>query len=139
MIDKRINLSDLHSKIVRLTRTGLVLRRVAAKLGVDRTGLTRYCKRHGIEFAVRRTIKGCAEEVRAMAAEGKSSGEIAKRLGFSTVTVLNWCSDNGVLLRDSYHAGVIVAKGKYIMVQVPGHPSADAKGYVRLHRLMIEA
>lgn len=139
MMRKRTNLSSLHDEIVKLAKTGIVGKQIAARLGVDRTGLKRYCDRHGIKVANRRTIEAVSDAVKTLAESGKTSAQIASKLGFSQVTVNKWCSDNSVLLRDGYHSRVIIAKGKYILVQAPGHPTADSKGYVRLHRLIVEA
>ena len=134
----RIPLESIHEAIVELDNQGMVCKKIARELGVDKTGLRRYCDRHGIELAKRATVELSSDAIAKMAKRGKSVQEIATHLGFSQVAIKRWCDCNQVRVRDGFHVGVVIAKGKYITIACPDHPFADAKGYVRLHRLIAE-
>lgn len=126
-------------KIADMLCDGLSAYAISKELGADKAGVARFCHSQGLELPQRYTVDVAADEVRRMLDEGKSYADIAEETGFSQGTVSAWCKKHGLKARDPYHQGIIIAKGKYILVSMPEHPAADGKGYVRLHRLVAEA
>ena len=95
------------------------------------------------------------EELRAMYEQGMSAREIGEKIGASKPTVLTWLCDDDVLIRDGLEAaarkvrvrdlpgypsmGYQLTSDGYVLLRRPDHPTADSEGYVREHRLIMEA
>lgn len=87
-------------------------------------------------------------QVRALRAEGLSATEIGQRLGCSAEPVRELMVEHGIerlpgKARSDRNAfwrgGYAVDKHGYILVRRPERPDANRAGYVRAHRLVMEA
>jgi len=108
--------------------------KIAIKYGVSKKYVLNQMKIFGIP---RRDRIPPVDQVKTMANEGLSTIEIGKRLGFTSVYIRQIAKKNGIFIPDKFHVGYINHHG-YIMVKKPGHPTADSKGYICVHRLIME-
>lgn len=109
--------------------------KIAKKYGVSKKCIMNYMNRFGIK-RTRKTVP--IDEVRSLAASGCSATEIGRMLGFTASAISKAARKNGIHIKDPYHKGYILTHNGYIMVKKPDHPQCDTKGYVRLHRLIME-
>jgi hypothetical protein len=86
----------------------------------------------------RKVTQEIAEKIKAMALDGMSCPKAAKQLGLDPATVRKYARAAGIEFKDSYHVGFITTWNGYRMIQMPDHPQADSKGYVREHRIVAE-
>jgi len=126
------------SEIVDLAADGALLTEIAKHLQVDKSGLRRFTDKLNIAVDPSPTLEGVQDMVLDRVEEGKTAAEIAEELGFSAASVRQFLKKKGWNTRNPYHAHFTIAKGKYLCIKAPGHPACDAKGYVRLHRLIAE-
>ena len=109
---------------------------IASHLGARTKTVTRYCSRHGIVLSPPLRPVDLDDEIRTMAGH-MTVPEIASELGFSATAVRDYCKRNGIVTLSGkpgyYH------QSGYKLVRVPTHPYAGTKGYVREHRLVVEA
>ena len=124
--------------IVELASEGALLTRVAHEADVDKSGLRRFCDNHYIVFQDAPKVADYADDIEKMASEGQSLKNIAEYIEYSETSISRFCKKNGIKVRNPYHQHIIIAKGKYILVDARNHPNADNRGYVRLHRLILE-
>jgi len=109
--------------------------KISKKYGVSKKTILNYMNKFGIS---RREWVVPVKDVRLLAVQGLDSKEIAKELGASRTTVNKVAKANDIEVVNRYHKGYIVTHNGYTMVQRPKHVQADSKGYVRLHRLLME-
>jgi len=80
------------------------------------------------------------DEIRVLLENGATMPELVEATGFSQPGLRKAVERHGLPKPiDKYHKGFITTHNGYKMIQVPGHPGADSKGYVRVHRLIMEA
>ena len=86
--------------------------------------------------------------IRQYAAEGLSQSEMARRLGTNKRQMVREILarkipytpfHQGGKNNPRWKGGEILEKGKYVLVKRPDHPQANRHGYVRKHRLVMEA
>jgi hypothetical protein len=109
--------------------------KVARKHGVSKKCVLNYMERFGIDRS-RNLIP--IYKINELAKGGFSSAEIAKELSFEVSGILKAAKACGIEIADKFHSGQIRTHNGYIMVRRPEHPFADAKGYIRVHRLVME-
>lgn len=113
---------------------------IAAALGANVKTVQRYCLRHGITLPKRVLLADLDDVVRQMCQDGMTVSQISESLDFSQVAINAFCKANGINTVNNYHVGHATTHNGYKLVKAPeGHPGADAKGYVREHRLVMEA
>jgi hypothetical protein len=86
----------------------------------------------------RKVTPEIVEKIKAMALSGMSAPKAAKQLGLDPGTVKKHARAAGIPFKDPYHVGFITTWNGYRMIQMPDHPEADSKGYVREHRIIAE-
>jgi len=86
----------------------------------------------------RRSINDVGGLVSSLALDGWGLEKIAAYVGFSTSAVSDYAKANGVLIIDKFHKGFIVTDSGYIKRMAKDDPTADGKGYVAEHRLVME-
>ena len=114
--------------------------KVAKECGVSKKLILNYMDRYGIVRNKRKTLG--SEEldvIRKMAADGCGAPEIASAIGFTTTAIRVHAAKMGISIADPAHPGYTKTDSGYIMVWNPDHPFCDKKGYVRQHRLVMEA
>jgi hypothetical protein len=109
---------------------------IAQKYDVSKKYVLNYMKAFGIP---RRDRKPPIEEIRKLAENWFSATEIAIKLGYTSVGINRAARAYGISIRDKYHPGYITKASGYLMVRRADHPFADCKGYVMVHRLVMEA
>lgn len=95
-----------------------------------------------------RSVRVSDEELRSLYEdEGLSTAQVAMRIGSSAETVRQELRRRGIPLRacanhgarnGAWRGGRIFDRYGYVLVRAPGHPFANAGGYVREHRLVME-
>lgn len=89
-----------------------------------------------------------SDQVRALRAEGLSTGEIGQRLGCSAESIRRLMVEHSIERLEGkartdrnafWQGGYHVDSQGYILVRQPEHPQANRAGYVRSHRLVMEA
>lgn len=63
--------------------------------------------------------------------------DIAKEFKVCTVTIRTRLNQIGIDT-DNYHKGYIIKDSGYMLIYDPNHPNCDKKGYVPVHRLVVE-
>jgi hypothetical protein len=112
---------------------------LAAELGVPTKTLSTFCRRHGIELRRRLTLTDIGDDIlAAIEKDGATVPELAEWFGFDPAGIRRWLALRGIVLPDKFHPGYITTHNGYLMVRAPDHPHADSKGYVRVHRLVME-
>ena len=112
--------------------------KIAKKYGVSKKCILNYMDQFGIS---RQRDLIPIDKVRALAAKHMSAPEIAKELGFTPTGISKIARENNIPIIDKFHKGYIITHNSYVMVRLIkeiNHPAADSKGYVRLHRLIME-
>jgi len=109
--------------------------KIAKKYGVSKKCILNYMNRFGIPRQ-RRLVP--IAEVRNMAAKGMSAPEIAEKLAFTPTAISKIGRQANIAITDKFHKGYIITDSGHIAVKVDEHPFSDARGYVRLHRLIME-
>jgi DNA-binding transcriptional MerR regulator len=88
------------------------------------------------------------DHVRAWAAEGVAVSEIARRVGTTSSKVSAFLKKHSIPRipfrqagenNPSWRGGRVIDKDGYVLVKSPDHPRRDRHGYVREHRLVMEA
>lgn len=69
--------------------------------------------------------------------EGANIKDIAKNNGVSIPTIRKIFTKLGINT-DRFHKGYSKKANGYILIRKPDHPNCDSKGYVLLHRLIVE-
>lgn len=131
-------LGKMAGRIVELAADGYLMKQIARELGIDKTGLKRFCDKLGIDVTPRPTLDEIEDEILEAVSEGMTAGKLAEEFGFTVNAIRKWLERKNIVLPDAYHCGFVIAKGKYICIPVKNHPAADGMGYVRLHRLIME-
>jgi len=109
--------------------------KIAEKYGVSK----KYVLLRMEEFGIPRNPRiPPIKEVRRLAKQGLSSSQIGQLLDLSPSYVGTIGRKNQINIQDPYHVGHITTWNGYIKVWKPDHPFADCKGYVGLHRLVLE-
>lgn len=114
------------------------LQAVADRYGVSKKLILNYMKRYGISRNRRGTPEDFKERIMGLAGEGKNGTEIASVLGITGTYVRLIAKQFGIKITDNFHKGYRITHNGYKAVRIPGHPDADATGYVRVHRLVAE-
>lgn len=98
-------------------------------------------------MSYRRTIPLPVDQLRAWRDQEMSTRDMGARLGVSEETVRQRMIDHGVERLPAkarpqrnpfWRGGYSVDQEGYILAKCPDHPQATAKGYVRMHRLVVE-
>ena len=122
-----------------LYASGLAAQALAKRYGVSKKTILRNLERLGVK---RRSLRKVTPEMEAqiveMAKQGVSISWAEMELGIEATTIRGYATKNGVKFEDLYHVGFITTWNGYRMVQMPEHPGADSKGYVREHVLVVE-
>jgi len=117
------------------------LQKVADKYQVSKRLILNYMNKYDINRAKRKDTE--FQEKKSIFVElienGKSTKDICSELSITDGTVYGWCKKLGLKTNDEFHKGYITTHNGYLAVQAPNHPYCDAKGYVRKHRLVMEA
>jgi len=126
-------------EIQSLYALGLSAKRVADRIGVSKKTVLRVLDRLGVQ---RRTLRKVTPEVEAQIVELASQGFPVRwaeaELGLEATVLREYAAKNGVKFVDPVHRGFITTWNGYRMVQMPEHPGADSKGYVREHVAVVE-
>lgn len=124
----------------------------AEELDVSKRTVSHALNHFGIRQRVTHTksmVVVCRDQVRSMYLDRKmSTSEIAKELGSSPESVRQAMIQAGIERRkrgsqegeknQSWNGGKTIDKSGYVLVRLPGHPTANYNGYVREHRLVME-
>lgn len=96
-----------------------------------------------------RSVNLPMDEVRELAAQGWCLRELAEKYGCSRQCMLNRMREAGIprlppwsmpgSRNGSWKGGRQVDSDGYILIHAPGHQNANAAGYVREHRLVMES
>ena len=122
----------------------------AQRLGVTIEQVRHLLKKHGIRPSNSRggTCYQNIADVRRWALEGVSLSEIGRRIGTSSSKVSKFLRCHGIPRKrfrqsmqnnPAWRGGRVIDVDGYILCKVPNHPFADRHGYVREHRLVMEA
>lgn len=110
--------------------------KIARKYGVSKKYVSLKLREFEIQ-AVPRVAP--VEEVRRLAESWLSPQEIAQKMG-RTPEGINWIVRTyGIKIYKRYHSGIQKRAKGYLMAYRPDHPFCDSKGYVMIHRLVMEA
>lgn len=112
--------------------------KIANKYGVSK----RLIMNRMNEFGISRNKKHWVDtvsKIQPLLAKGMETKDIASEVGVSLTTVIKAAKTLKVKLNDKCHKGYIITHNGYKMLKVPSHPYRDSKGYVREHRLVMEA
>jgi biotin operon repressor len=112
------------------------LDKIAQKYKVSKKYVLNYMKAFGIP---RRDRKPPIEEIRKLAENWFSAAEIAIKLGYSLVHINKTARTHGISIPNRYHPGHTTSASGYLMVRRPDHPFANCKGYIMVHRLVMES
>ena len=133
---------------------------VSQHIGMEPGVLTYVRKRLGMPMGIRPAkdrrawrksrLEPMREKIVGMAEAGLNCGEIAREIGESDPEIVrDYLSKLGVQRQRAgarpgeknpmWKGGMSVDKQGYILVKADGHPHANRHGYVRLHRLVMEA
>jgi len=133
---------------------------VGELLGIEHGTLVQVRKRLGMNMLsfpdhTKRRWRGSRmdrfeDQIREMAYIGKNCGEIARSIGEDDPEVVrDWMSKRGISrlssgapagsLNPNWKGGQSIDADGYILSAAKGHPNATKKGYVRVHRLVMEA
>ena len=140
---------------VRLYRAGWSTKRIGAQQGVSQQTIVRRLRAAGEHIRQRSewSVPGRApvpvdlERLHALAAERRSTREIAAILGVSEETIRDRMVRDGLPRLPAkarpernvfWRGGRVVDKHGYILVKSLDHPRRTAAGYVREHRLVME-
>lgn len=140
---------------VELYEAGMNAGDIGGRYGVSPQTVIRRLKRAGVTI---RTSKDWAkgsppfpmdeDRLRELAARGMSTREMAPELGCSEECVRQRMIRLGIARLPAkarmernhfWNGGRTVDRHGYVLVKVPGHPRANRAGYVREHRLVMEA
>lgn len=111
-------------------------KKTARYFGVSATTIRKYLKEYNIPVIYQK-IELPNKEIAEMYLKGISCKEIAQKYNCTTSTIRKAIHECGVETKVDYKRKIIDHAG-YILVKVDNHPNADAKGYVREHRLIME-
>ncbi|MCS5561676.1 MAG: HNH endonuclease [Marinobacter nauticus] len=113
--------------------------KIAEKYGVSKKLVMNRMNKYGIKRKQRPKWKDTVDAISQHFHDGATTKEVAKETGYSETAIKKAAKEVGFKLHDPFHSGFILTHNGYKMVQAPeGHPGADAKGYVREHRLVME-
>lgn len=133
------HLSAQHDQIVRLASSGVAAPDIARILGCCVSGVRKYCARNEIPLVnIKDLFPRYKEAFLERTVVDTNAASLAALFGVSVPTIRRWAKRTGVELTDTYHVGFLTTASGYILVAAPEHPQADSKGYVRLHRLVME-
>lgn len=107
---------------------------IAQKYGVSKKYVLLRMREFGVKAWDRITP---IEKIRKLAISGLSSPEIAKILGYTPTHISCVARKQGIYIADKFHPGFALHNG-YILTLRPDHPFANSKGYVPVHRLILE-
>jgi hypothetical protein len=110
-------------------------RQIARKYGLSKPYVLRWMKEFGI---TRRQRVAPIEEIRSLAGDGFSAVEIGEKLGFTADYICKLGRKENIFIPDKFHPGYILTHNGYLKIRKPDHPFADMKGYVGVHRLVLE-
>src|SRR5690554_3194590 len=120
-------------EVLRMACKGMRAKEIGRRLGCKHKTVERFCSRHGIQLARRRSISDVDNRVREMAKNGHSPADIARSISFSYTSVLRYLKRRDIAV-NSDRPGFIITHNGYKKVLEPDHPDADSKGYVHEHR-----
>ena len=109
---------------------------IAKKYQVSKKYVLNFMKAFGVD---RNRRIPPVEEIRKLSEGWLSASEIANKLGFSVSWITKVASRAGIKIQDKYHPGFITKYSGYVMTRKLDHPFADSKGYVMVHRLVMES
>lgn len=111
------------------------LEQIAKKFNVSKPYVRKWMRIYGIP--VRKRLAPVSK-IRQMAMRGLSASEIGEKMNLTA----NYISEVGrkykIPILDKYHTGHIFTEKGYLLLRKPEHPHCNGKGYVRLHRLVME-
>jgi len=110
--------------------------KMAERYGVSKKLILVYLNKYGIDRN-KPVGPSMSAEISRLHAEKKTAKEVSKELGLSVTYIRKLALALGLKFDDTYHTGKIRQNG-YILKPRPEHEAADAKGYVREHRLVME-
>lgn len=129
-----------HEQIVKLASDGVPASRIASLLDVCVSGVRKYCKRNDIELVdVKNEFPKVADTFAEAATANPIARELAQQFNVTDTTIRRWAKLVSVELQDKFHKGYVITDNGYKMLLAKQHPSADSKGYVREHVLVMEA
>jgi hypothetical protein len=110
--------------------------KLSKKYGVSKKLVLNYMNRYGI--ARKQPVDIPLDELIIMAELKLSVEDISKIFGVKKRRVLYVAQKNHLKLFDPYHSGIGKTESGYLLVLQPEHPEADSRGYVRIHRIVME-
>lgn len=139
---------DQKAMVRMYTEQGLDTVQIAAVLGCTPSNVSARLNRLGVKLKRKRNIDWNPRLLRKMYVDqGMTTQQIANELGHQRVAVNKALRRFGIPMRPRgtsgsrhpcWRGGRIADKGGYILVHMPEHPFANAAGYVREHRLIME-
>lgn len=130
-------------------KSGRNAREAARLLGIAPSTVRFHLKSLGIELRSERRVQWPEEMRQWYEVDGMTVEQIAEKLGESRVAVNKACRRKGFRMRrrgpksgpghPGWRGGRTTDKNGYVLVYAPGHHGANRCGYVREHRLVMEA
>lgn len=144
------NPAALHLQEILDARTRFVpLKQIAKEIGATERSVSLVLKSLGMPTKVPNACEKNQGLVLQYAATGVPSREIARRIGTNDRWVRKFLDDHGVprshsfsnpgKMNPAWKGGRIVDTDGYILLWIPTHPDCNCHGYVREHRLVMEA
>lgn len=142
---------DQEQQVLAEYRDSQIVTVTASRVGVSPDQVRAALKRHNIQPSKAQERGKCWEnqdKIREMAAAGKTRTAIAEAVGCNRRHLKAFLERHGIETVEytrqldqnpAWRGGKIVDKDSYILVKAPGHPNRDRHGYVRDHRLVMEA
>jgi IS30 family transposase len=126
-----VSREELQAAYLRLSSTT----KVAKEYDVSKKLVLNYMNKYGLERNVYDSTE-TVEKIKTLAAEKKTSVEIAEALSTS-LTVVNKHIRRHDIHVERYHKGFIVDHAGYKHVKMPEHKNAAKNGYIREHILVM--
>ena len=147
----RRSFRDVPPEAVELYRSGVALALIGERIGFSAPAVAKYLRSQGVEILGRGQKHGPrpdAPELRALRDQGLSAQEIGARYGMSA----EWARERMIHFgierlpgkaRPEHNAfwtgGRTTDRDGYVLAKMNDHPQANSGGYVREHRLVMEA
>lgn len=112
------------------------LQATADYFGISKKLVLNHMKKFGIDRNSK-TIHIDVEKAKDLLNKGKSQQKVAETLQVSVEVLRARLAEAGYQT-NFYHKGFITTWNGYIMIHKPDHPKADARGYIREHRWVME-
>lgn len=141
---------EQQEQLLTVYRRTLSVQATAEQVGASRGQVRHHLKKAGI--APSREKGGACyrrlEDVRRWAKEGMAVSEIGRRIGTTSSKVSAFLKKHGIERtpfrqamenNPAWRGGRVIDPDGYVLVKAPDHPYKDRHGYVREHRLVMEA